>query len=100
MRTSAWVFTLLVVLGTLTLGLEGTPVAVGETVAAASLPALVQPGAQAVDRLGEGLRSSYYPRCSSIWGSYCSTPGSLVRCQWTPYEPEICVCLYSHVWQC
>jgi|GEM_PF-3449957 len=30
------------------------------------------------------------PYCGAIHGTPCS--GSYIRCQWTPYEPEICIC--------
>lgn len=41
-----------------------------------------------------------FPSCWQVDGSYCSNPGSWTRCQWTPYEPEICVCQSNHTWQC
>ncbi len=40
------------------------------------------------------------PRCSRKNGTWCSSPGSLSRCELAPGEPEICVCQSSNTWLC
>lgn len=41
-----------------------------------------------------------YPRCGALQGQACSPPGSFTRCQWTQFEPDICVCQSDNTWQC
>lgn len=38
----------------------------------------------------EAIQQSY-PSCSQVAGTPCSA-GQTKRCQWTPYEPEVCWC--------
>lgn len=32
-----------------------------------------------------------YPSCGVVHGTPCQQ-GQIARCQWTPYEPEVCTC--------
>lgn len=41
-----------------------------------------------------------FPSCVVIHGTYCPVPGAIARCQWTPYEPEICVCQANNTFAC
>ena len=38
--------------------------------------------------------------CSSLDGTACSAPGFLVRCEWAPGEPGVCVCGSDGFWNC
>lgn len=40
------------------------------------------------------------PSCRNYEGTFCSTPGTKVRCQWIQFEPGICVCSQDHIWNC
>jgi len=41
-----------------------------------------------------------YPSCYTVHGTSCSVVGSKKICQWSQFEPDVCVCQEDLLWQC
>jgi len=70
------------------------PAQVAPEVTAETTPALT-PAENGFEAIPQAL-----PSCWNYQGNSCSTPGTHVRCQWIQYEPGICVCSQSYIWNC